>query len=65
MLSTRDDWEVTPFSRGADGSMLQRNIDPAVIAASAVMRLQGVGSREVTMTDSAVVRVGTLVGGGG
>src|ERR1700730_8522542 len=63
MLSAGDSWEVTLFGRGAHGSMPQKSIDPVVMAASAVMRLQTVVSREVAMTDSAVVTVGTLSAG--
>ncbi len=63
MLSAGDSWEVTLFGRGAHGSMPQKSIDPVVMAASAVMRLQGVVAREVAMTDSAVVTVGTLRAG--
>jgi len=63
MLSAGDSWEVTLFGRGAHGSMPQKSVDPVVMAASAVMRLQTVVSREVAMTDSAVVTVGTLRAG--
>ena len=63
MLSAGDSLEVTLFGRGAHGSMPQKSIDPVVMAASAVMRLQTVVSREVAMTDSAVVTVGTLRAG--
>ncbi len=51
MLSAGDSWEVTLFGRGAHGSMPQKSVDPVVMAASAVMRLQSVVSREVAMTD--------------
>jgi hippurate hydrolase len=63
MLSAGDSWEVTLFGRGAHGSMPQKSIDPVVMAASTVMRLQTVVSREVAMTDAAVVSVGTLRAG--
>ena len=63
MLSAGDSWEVKLFGRGAHGSMPQKSIDPVVMAASAVMRLQTVVSREVAMTDSAVVTVGTMRAG--
>jgi len=63
MLSAGDSWEVTLFGRGAHGSMPQKSVDPVVMAAAAVMRLQTVVSREVAMTDSAVVTVGTLRAG--
>lgn len=63
MLSAADSWEVVMFGRGAHGSMPQKSIDPVVMAASAVMRLQTVVSREVAMTDGAVVTVGMLRAG--
>jgi len=63
ILSAGDSWEVTLFGRGAHGSMPQKSVDPVVMAASAVMRLQTVVSREVAMTDSAVVTVGTMSAG--
>ncbi len=63
MLSAGDSWEVTLFGRGAHGSMPQKSVDPVVMAASAVMRLQTVVSREVAMTESAVVTVGTMRAG--
>ena len=63
MLSAGDSWEVTLHGRGAHGSMPQKSVDPVVMAASSVMRLQAVVSREVAMTDSAVVTVGTLRAG--
>jgi hippurate hydrolase len=63
MASAGDSWEVTLFGRGAHGAMPQKSIDPVVMAASAVMRLQTVVSREVAMTDGAVVTVGTLRAG--
>jgi hippurate hydrolase len=63
MLSAGNSLEVTMFGRGAHGSMPQKSIDPVVMAAAAVMRLQTVVSREVAMTDAAVVTVGTLLAG--
>lgn len=63
MLSAGDSLEVTLFGRGAHGSMPQKSIDPVVMAAAAVMRLQTVVAREVAMTDNAVVTVGTLRAG--
>ncbi|HEY8289450.1 MAG TPA: amidohydrolase [Acetobacteraceae bacterium] len=63
ILSAGDSWEVTLFGRGAHGSMPQKSIDPVVMSAATVMRLQTVVSREVAMTDEAVVTVGTLRAG--
>lgn len=63
ILSAGDSWEVKLFGRGAHGSMPEKSIDPVVMAASAVMRLQTVVSREVAMTDNAVLSVGTMHAG--
>jgi hippurate hydrolase len=63
MLSAGDSWEITLFGRGAHGSAPQRSIDPVVMAAATVMRLQTVVSREVGMTGGAVVTVGTMQAG--
>ncbi len=63
VMAASDSWEVTLFGRGAHGSMPQKSIDPIVMAASAVMRLQGVVAREVSMSDQAVVTVGALQAG--
>jgi hippurate hydrolase len=45
---------VTLFGRGAHGSMPQKSVDPVVMAAAAVMRLQAVVSREVPMLTTAL-----------
>ena len=63
VMAASDSWEVTLFGRGAHGSMPQKSIDPIVMAASAVMRLQGIVAREVSMSDQAVVTVGALQAG--
>src|ERR1700739_2793207 len=51
------------FGRGAHGSMPQSSIDPVVMAAATVLRLQTIVSREVAPTDAAVVTVGSLQAG--
>src|SRR6201988_382315 len=43
--------------------MPEASIDPVVMAASTVMRLQTIVSREVAPTDSAVVTIGALQAG--
>lgn len=63
MMSASDSWEVRLFGRGAHGSMPQRSIDPVVMAASTVMNLQSIVSRQVGMAEQAVVTVGTLQAG--
>jgi hippurate hydrolase len=63
VLSAGDSWEITLFGRGAHGSMPQRSVDPVVLAAATVMRLQTIVSRELAMTEAAVVTVGALQAG--
>ncbi|MDN5844038.1 MAG: peptidase dimerization domain-containing protein, partial [Alcaligenaceae bacterium] len=48
---------------GAHGSMPQASIDPVVMAASVVLRLQTIVSREVAAAEAAVVTVGALQAG--
>jgi amidohydrolase len=63
VMAAGDSWEVTLFGRGAHGSSPQKGVDTVVMAASAVMRMQGVVSREVAPTEMAVVTVGALQAG--
>ncbi len=51
------------FGRGGHGSAPETTVDPVVMAAATVMRLQTVVSREIAMTDDAVVTVGSLQAG--
>ncbi len=63
VTSAGDSFEIRMFGRGAHGSMPQASIDPVVMAASTVLRLQTVVSREVGPSDAAVVTVGALQAG--
>lgn len=63
VTSSADSFEIRMFGRGAHGSMPESSIDPVVMAASTVMRLQTIVSREVAPTDAAVVTVGSLQAG--
>jgi hippurate hydrolase len=63
ITSAADSLQIRLFGRGAHGSMPQASIDPVVMAAATVMRLQGIVSREVAATDSAVVTIGVLQAG--
>jgi amidohydrolase len=58
-----DSLKVTMFGRGAHGSRPEVSIDPVVMAAATVMRLQTVVAREVAGTDTAVVTVGAMRAG--
>jgi amidohydrolase len=63
ITSAGDSFEIRLFGRGAHGSMPQASIDPVVMAASTVLRLQTIVSREVAPSDAAVVTVGALQAG--
>jgi hippurate hydrolase len=63
LLSMSDNWDVKFFGRGGHGSSPESTIDPVVMAAASVMRLQTIVSREIGMTNSAVVTVGALQAG--
>jgi len=62
-LAAADSLRVTVFGRGAHGSMPQAAVDPVVLAAMIVVRLQTVVAREVAPTDTAVLTVGSLAAG--
>ncbi len=63
ITSAADSLQIRLFGRGAHGSMPQAAIDPVVMAAATVMRLQTVVSREVAASEAAVVTVGALQAG--
>ena len=63
ITSAADSFEIRMFGRGAHGSMPQASIDPVVMAAATVLRLQTIVSREVAPAQSAVLTVGALQAG--
>lgn len=63
MMAGADSMKVTMYGRGGHASMPNRTIDPVVMAAATVMRLQTVVSREVDPSGMAVVTVGSLQAG--
>src|ERR1700723_401737 len=63
ITSAADSLQIRLFGRGAHGSMPQASIDPVVMAAATVMRLQTIVSREVAAAEAAVVTVGALQAG--
>ena len=63
ILSAGDSLQVRLFGRGAHGSQPQNSVDPVVMAASTVLRLQTIVSREVSPLDSGVLTVGSLQAG--
>jgi amidohydrolase len=60
MTSAADSFEIRMFGRGAHGSMPEASIDPVVMTAATVMRLQTIVSREIAAAQSAIVTVGAM-----
>ncbi|MBV9830359.1 MAG: amidohydrolase, partial [Marmoricola sp.] len=63
VLSAADSMRITVHGRGAHGSMPQASVDPVVLAAMIVVRLQTVISRETTPGEPAVLTVGSIQAG--
>jgi amidohydrolase len=63
VLSAADSMRITVYGRGAHGSMPQASVDPVVLAAMIVIRLQTVISREIAPTEPAVLTVGSIRAG--
>ena len=63
VLSAADSMTITVHGRGAHGSMPQAAVDPVVLAATIVVRLQTVVAREVAPGDTAVLTVGSIRAG--
>src|SRR3954468_1716064 len=63
ITSAVDSLQIRLFGRGAHGSMPQAAIDPVVMAAATVLRLQTIVSRELAATDAAVVTIGAVQAG--
>src|SRR5699024_10059274 len=63
ITAAADSLRIRLFGSGAHGSMPQASIDPVVMAAATVMRLQTVVSREVAAAESVVVTIGALQAG--
>jgi amidohydrolase len=62
-MSAADSIRVTVHGRGGHGSMPQHTVDPVVLAAMIIVRLQTIVSREVAPGDTAVVTVGSCQAG--
>src|SRR4051794_7393280 len=62
-LSSADSMRITIHGRGAHGSMPQASVDPVVLAAMIVVRLQTVISREIQPGEPAVLTVGSIQAG--
>ena len=63
ILTSGDSLLVRFFGKGAHGGMPQNSIDPIVMAAAAVLRLQTIVSREISPQAQGVVTVGEFHAG--
>jgi len=63
ILSAADSVRVVLYGKGAHGSMPHLSVDPVVLAAAVVLRLQSIVSREIAPGTFAVVTVGALQAG--
>ncbi|WP_156188259.1 amidohydrolase [Arsenicicoccus sp. oral taxon 190] len=62
-LSAADSLRVTVHGKGSHGSMPHLGVDPVVVAAAIVLRLQTVVAREIAPADFGVVTVGSIQAG--
>jgi hippurate hydrolase len=62
-MAMADSWKVTVHGRGGHGSRPEETIDPVVMAAHMVVRIQSVVAREVHPQQPAVVTVATFHAG--
>jgi hippurate hydrolase len=63
VMAAADSAEVVLYGRGGHGSRPESTIDPVLMAANVVTRLQGIVAREVPPAETAVVTVGRLQAG--
>lgn len=59
IMAAADSWKITLYGRGGHGSLPHQTVDPTVLAAHVVVRLQSIVSREVDPSDLDVAPVGT------
>jgi hippurate hydrolase len=62
-LSAGDSLEIKLFGRGSHGSQPHTSIDPVIMAAATVLRLQTIVSREIAPSEPAVLTIGSLQAG--
>jgi hippurate hydrolase len=63
VMSAGDSIRITLYGKGSHGSMPHLAVDPVVLAASVVLRLQTIVARETRPGEFAVVTVGSSVAG--
>lgn len=62
-MAAADSLRIVLHGRGGHGSTPHSTVDPVLMAASTITRLQGIVAREVNPVDSAVVTVGSVRAG--
>jgi amidohydrolase len=62
-MASADSFKITIFGRGAHGAAPQDSIDPIILAASIIVRLQTVVAREIGPQDVASVTCASIHGG--
>jgi hippurate hydrolase len=63
MFAAADGLRITVHGRGGHGSMPQAAVDPVVLAAAIVLRLQTIVAREILPGEAAVLTVGSIHAG--
>jgi hippurate hydrolase len=63
LMAASDSVHVTLHGRGGHGSTPESTVDPVLMAAHVVVRLQGIVAREVSSSERAVVTVGRIQAG--
>lgn len=63
VMASADSVQVVLYGRGGHGSRPESTVDPVLMAANVVTRLQGIVAREVSPAEAAVVTVGRLQAG--
>lgn len=62
-MAMADSWKVTVHGRGGHGSRPEDTIDPVVLAAHMVVRIQSIVSREIPAQQAAVVTIASFHAG--
>lgn len=62
-MSYSDSWKVTVHGRGGHGSQPENTIDPVVLGAYMIVRIQSLISREVAAQSAAVITIATFHAG--
>ncbi len=62
-MAMADSWKVTVHGRGGHGSRPEATIDPVLLAAHMIVRIQSIVSREVAAQSATVITVATISAG--